>query len=692
MKNLFKNLMLVAVAAMGFTACEQVGIESVTPVLPEVEMTVIAGMDDTRTYIDETNKVVKWSDGDQLKVLESSTAGISYATTKSISIENDKALFGVSFDETAGAVTYNAFYPATAVVEDETAKRDIAKVKVSVKDQQNATATSFDPAADVLVAKQLEFDAQPTELNMQFKRLVSLGKLTLKNLPADAKIEKVIFTAGADYVLAGRNYVDATTGEVSQYGYFGATNALTINYSEAISTRDIYFTCNPFEMVAGEIFTVKAVCGNKSYTREVEIPADRSLKFTEGNLGTFSVDMASATVENISAFAEGQYAVIAKSGSKYYAMKGVKGSGNYMTYAEVNYDGTATTFTTEDDTLVWNIKAVDGGYTIQNHEDKYLYGSSSGNYAYLGNAQTLTLTLVDGTTMQYKVGVKDNAERILAFNENSGQERFAFYKGTQVNNLFLVPVAEDTTPRFTVDKTALQFAAEGGSQEITVTVVNTTDTIAATVDNSHFTVALKSGTTYTVTAPANETDGAIEGNLTFTAGELTATVALTQAAKQAEGTEGEDTPKFVKVTSAPSDWSGTYLIVYEDTKLAFDGSLAKLDAVSNTKSVTISNGDIAVTDEMKKIAFTIAKSGSNYTIKSASGYYIGQTSDANGMKTNKTTSYAHTISINADGSVNLVSGGAYLRYNAAKDQLRFRYYKSSSYSGQKAIQLYKLSE
>ena len=34
------------------------------------------------------------------------------------------------------------------------------------------------------------------------------------------------------------------------------------------------------------------------------------------------------------------------------------------------------------------------------------------------------------------------------------------------------------------------------------------------------------------------------------------------------------------------------------------------------------------------IYFTITKSGDNYTIKSASGYFIGQTSNANGLKSN----------------------------------------------------------
>jgi hypothetical protein len=150
---------------------------------------------------------------------------------------------------------------------------------------------------------------------------------------------------------------------------------------------------------------------------------------------------------------------------------------------------------------------------------------------------------------------------------------------------------------------------------------------------------------------------------------------------------------FVKVTSAPSDWSGTYLIVYEAGKVAFDGSRTTLDAVSNTINVTISNNTIAATDALKKSTFTIAKSGSSYTVKSSSGYYIGSTSDKNNLLSNKTTQYTNTISLNSDGSVNIVSSGkAVLRYNASSGQYRFRYFKSSTYTGQKAICLYQLVE
>ena len=586
MKNLFKNLMLVAVAAMGFTACEQVDIESVSPVVPEVEMTVIAGMDETRTWIDEANSKVQWSEGDQLKVIENSK---TYRNSNAAIIDAEgKAKFTVAFpaNTTATEFTYNAIFPASAVAEDDADKVDVEKVKVIVKDQQNATATSFDPAADVLVAQQVVTDAQPTELNMQFKRIVSLGKMTLKNLPADAKISQVVFTAGATDVLAGRNYVNATTGEVSQYGYYGKTNVITVNYDEAITTRDIYFTCNPFEMEAGETFKVKVVCEDKSYTREVTIPEGRSLTFTEGNLGTFSVDMKSATVESVAAFAEGNYVVIAKNGSKYYAMKGVKGSGNFMSYAEVSYDGAATTFPTNDETLVWTIAAVDGGYTFQNNEGKYLYGSASGNNAYLGNAQTLTISPVDGTTQQYNVAIKEISERILAYNTNSGQERFAFYKGTLEKNLYLVPVVEDTTPRFEVGPETLVFDSEATPIDgdfFTVTSINgfditevtaTTDAEWLNIDDSEADYGI-----YYMCPEAND-DQERTANVVFSAGDLSVTVTVKQQAAKGEVEE-------VTVTATLSFANTAQRTSYSSSKQVWEQNGLKLtnDKASSTNNV-----------------------------------------------------------------------------------------------------------
>ena len=158
---------------------------------------------------------------------------------------------------------------------------------------------------------------------------------------------------------------------------------------------------------------------------------------------------------------------------------------------------------------------------------------------------------------------------------------------------------------------------------------------------------------------------------------------------------GANEPNYVfkKVTATPADWSGTYLIVYEGESVAFNGALTTLDATSNHIGITINNGEIAFNEQLNESTFIIAKSDSGYTIKSASGYYIGQDSNKNGLLSNQTTTYSNTISLNSDGSIQIVGSGlAVLRYNATSGQYRFRYYTSSTYSNQKAIVLYKLVE
>ena len=147
---------------------------------------------------------------------------------------------------------------------------------------------------------------------------------------------------------------------------------------------------------------------------------------------------------------------------------------------------------------------------------------------------------------------------------------------------------------------------------------------------------------------------------------------------------------YVKVTSAPSDWDGEYLIVYEGGSLAFNGGLTALDAIGNSISVSISNNTIVADETTNAAKFTIAAIDGGYSIQSASGYYIGQPSNTNGLNSSQTTVYSNSISFN-NNNVDIISGGAYLRYNEQTGQARFRYYKSSTYTSQKAIQLYKKS-
>ncbi len=150
---------------------------------------------------------------------------------------------------------------------------------------------------------------------------------------------------------------------------------------------------------------------------------------------------------------------------------------------------------------------------------------------------------------------------------------------------------------------------------------------------------------------------------------------------------------YKKVTSTDGLTSGTYLIVYDEGSLAFDGSLETLDAVRNTIEVVINNNEIKGSETIDAATFTIDINEEGCTIKSASGYYIGRQDDSNGLLSSTETEYTNTISINDDGDADIVSeGSAYLRYNATSGQERFRYFRSTTYTRQKAIQLYKLVE
>ena len=116
--------------------------------------------------------------------------------------------------------------------------------------------------------------------------------------------------------------------------------------------------------------------------------------------------------------------------------------------------------------------------------------------------------------------------------------------------------------------------------------------------------------------------------------------------------------------------------------------MSSLDKEGNKTSVTIVDGKIEATDAMKNIMFTVEVYNTGYSIKSASGRYIGNSSDQNKLLNNNTTKYVNTISLNSDGSAQIVSAKSVLRFNAnTTNGNRYRYYKSSSYTNQKASHL-----
>ena len=156
----------------------------------------------------------------------------------------------------------------------------------------------------------------------------------------------------------------------------------------------------------------------------------------------------------------------------------------------------------------------------------------------------------------------------------------------------------------------------------------------------------------------------------------------------------EEQVTYERVTEAPEDWTGEYLLVYEAGSKAFNGALDVPDAVNNYVDVTVSDGKISMADNSASITVEAVDGG--YVIKTASGKYIYHSSDANKLSStnNQSTAakYPITFAVEADGTDIKLSVGAHMRFNANADQMRFRFYKSGSYKNQKAVALYKLVE
>lgn len=192
---------------------------------------------------------------------------------------------------------------------------------------------------------------------------------------------------------------------------------------------------------------------------------------------------------------------------------------------------------------------------------------------------------------------------------------------------------------------------------------------------------LKKSHTGTVTATYSEGSGT--GKTVTTTFALTVTNAVVSTMSTTEGYV------YNKITSTDDLTDGNYLIVYEDASVAFDGNLDTLDATSNYVDVVIDNDKIVGDSTIN--AATFAWNSTAKTLQSASGYYIGASSNSNGLKqSEEADTYTNTITFDDDGNVsikaNFNGSTMIMAYNSNAGQNRFRYFKAT---GQKLIQLYK---
>lgn len=460
MKTFFKSILAVAVCASLFAACSKDDTVSDPSNGRKVTMTVTASSElesasGSRTTYDPLTGKVSWNaTGEFLQVLETAASTTVFATSQEGVISGDIAKFAVTFPANENTpLVYNAVYPASAWV--TSSNTDITNMKVITPTVQQPTATSFDSNADLLIAKSISLESQPTELQMSFGRAVAIGKMTVKNLASAESVLGVKFTA-PDKKVTGRSYVDMTAGTIKEYGYINNfADNVTLNYSSEMNITanseagmTAYFTCFPFEVAAGETFTVTVTTASKIFTKTVTVQEGRPLAFAAGDSSTFAVDMTDAAEEATETLS-GDYVITATQSETTYAMSSLAESSRLAPVVITP----SNPYKTGDETLIWTITKSGDNYTISQGKN-YLSWESDNSATISTEAYDLIITK-DKDKGTYQIASAATPSRILAKN-NTANLGFGFYTGSQTKDLTLIPAEYvNKLPQITLDPSTL---------------------------------------------------------------------------------------------------------------------------------------------------------------------------------------------------------------------------------------------
>lgn len=618
----------------------------------------VSAANESRTYIDEAAAKVHWSEGDAIKVLENESR---YATSTSIAIdERGCATFEVEFpsDNSSESFSYAAIYPAARW--EEKAKPSLKAIELTPLSVQHPVEGSFDPNSDILISKVVYSSSQPDEITMQFRRIVAMARLTLQGLECRISRMELDFDGSspvAPYI------VNMTTGEVTTSD--AESGSLVLEFDEAVSaSTPIYFTTTPLTLGYDDSLSISIECEDGTiYRHTIDIPEERTIPFVAGDLTTLSVDLSSEDKdkeeEEKRRIEDGDYVVLAHDDLSYYALSDVdSGAGTKrLNSVEVSFDPTTmSSFTADNNSIVWHIESSNGYYLLSNSDGKYL-SWESGNSAYIGDEKYL-LDIV-ATEEGYQISSVSDSTRILAKNSNQQYPFFAFYAGSGLNNLRIVPAV--MKPAIAVNIEVVEFEHNGGEYTINVERRNgLSSDITATVTSSEMgwlSIEEQTSDIFVLRATQNTSDSERNGFVTLSAdGADKITIVVVQS--------------YAELPPTPEE---TQLITNGDYVIATSGKMMLAGATTYREVADIStnyvNGRIvAPAEAVWSVAYD--KENECYTIYSAySDGYISWTSG-------NTAPIANT----AEGLTITKSEAAEECYNvavAATPERRLQYYAGS---------------
>lgn len=510
MKNMFKFLVPMAAAAIALVSCQPKEEQFGNNPAGEVTIRVHAQADnlkaadqETKTYIDNTNTII-WGTGEYMKLALTAGENTTFANSTDASADafngEPEAMFEFSVTpESASEYVYQGLYPASAA--STTNNENAANYKVNLPAIQNATASSYDPAAYIMVAKPETFTSVQTDWLASYRRGTALNKVTLKNVPSGVSFNKVKITAEGKKLAGGRHF-NLTTGEGTDV--YGTDATIEVLYATPLSgtSVDVWFTSWDAEIAAGEKLTIVAyTTDSKSYTKEITVPEGKTIKFQEGYLNTLGANLSGITPKTVETLEAGNYVVLAKDGSNYYALKAEKEEGKERLLSVV-YTGNTTSYSGSSD-LIWSITSSGDSFIFEN-SGKYLGYKGSSNESYwleAGENWTTDNYLLDvsaqETAGQYYVTLHSNASRYLS--KNSSSAFFAFYGNTQqkADIVFVPATALETVATPTFNPAAGEVAS---GTEVTISTATDGATIYYTTDGSTPTTSSNQGTSVIITS------------------------------------------------------------------------------------------------------------------------------------------------------------------------------------------------
>ena len=712
MKNLFKFIAPVAVAAVALVSCQKevnndsaLDANAITIRVHASAQDLVTGNPETKTYLgtyNDTPNTVLWGTGEYMKLaitygegegLENKWATSTEASADAFDGEPE-AMFEFSVTpQSAASYLYQGLYPASAAVANN--NNDPTNYKVNLLPIQNATADSYDPAAYIMVAKPETFTSVQTDWEASYRRATALNKITLKNVPSGVSIKRVTITAPSGKYLAGARHIDLSTGNSGDiYNGGGRTETVEVKYATPVaggSNIDVWFTSWDVEVEAAETLTIVAFTTNQqSYTKTITVPSGKSIKFQEGCLNTLGANMSGITPETVTELEEGDYVILAKNGDNYYAVQAAL-SGNHL--ASQNYTGSLDSYYGDAD-LIWSITASDGSYIIAN-SDKYIGYKNSSNEAYwLEPDETWTSDnyLIDitwdETNSCYHATLHNNSAR--KFSRNASSNYFAFYTSDQQKDLVFVPATVDsrTAVSLTFDNAPVSLTTAAGSYDEFLGLDVTADPNVPAITNN-------------LSWSYVDEDGIIDefedGALTLTGTVGTATVTVSFAGdenyRSAEASytitvSSATGPQYELVSAVADVVEGQYVITW-------DNSLYLPNAAANTNpavgsGITVSGTKLTntVTDAM---LWTFTGNNTDGFAITAGSNRLISTNAAQGISVATSGNTTWKVSVDNTYGMLLKGSDTGTRYLAVYNSSSWRYYGTgANYTG--TLRLYKLAD